>query len=121
MVLAAGTASRRLDLDAFLRQASEYEEWESGWDRFRRFFVEIGQTHDFPVRRVAELMRWVRAGEYDRIVGGDYPKRTDPVDAKAYAQETYAHYRERFRAIVRDASGTASAAADKIDDWLRPR
>lgn len=120
MVLAAGTSSRRLNLDAFLRQAAEYEEWASGWDRFRRFFVELRQEHDFPVRRAAELMRWVRSGEYDRIVGGDYPRRTDPLDTKAYAQDTYLHYRERFRTIFREAQEGASAAADRIDDWLRP-
>lgn len=33
MVMAAGVPARRLDLDAFLRQASEYEEWDSRWDR----------------------------------------------------------------------------------------
>ncbi len=68
MVLAGGTASRKLDLDAFVRQASAYEEWEPGWDKLARVRIELGQTHAFPVKRVSELMRWVRSGEYDRIV-----------------------------------------------------
>jgi hypothetical protein len=66
-----------------LLQAGEYEEWDSGWDRARRFFVELELTHDYPVRRASELMRWVRSGEYDRIIGGDYARRTDPVDVGA--------------------------------------
>ena len=30
MVLAGGTSARKLNLDAFIRQAGEYEEWDSG-------------------------------------------------------------------------------------------
>jgi Zn-dependent protease with chaperone function len=122
MVLAGGATSRRLSLDAFLRQATEYHEWESGVDRARRFFVEFGQTHDFPVRRVAELMKWVRSGEYDRIIGGSYPRRDDPVDAREHAEEAYVHYRERFTSILRDAGeGVASASerlVERFDEWL---
>jgi Zn-dependent protease with chaperone function len=122
MVLAGGATSRRLSLDAFLRQATEYHEWESGVDRARRFFIEFGQTHDFPVRRVAELMKWVRSGDYDRIIGGTYPRRDDPVDPREQAGEAYTHYRERFKSILRDAGeGVASASerlAERFDEWL---
>ena len=77
MVIAGGTASRKLDLDAFIRQAAAYEEWEPGWDKLARVRIELGQTHAFPVKRVSELMKWVRSGEYDRIVDGEYvaPRR----------------------------------------------
>ena len=51
-------------------------------DRIRRFFLELQLTHSFPVRRVAELQKWVRSGEYDRIVGGDYVKRGEEVDPR---------------------------------------
>src|SRR5918992_3706574 len=61
MVLAGGTASRKLNLDTFLKQANEYEGWEPGGDRLSRLRTELGQTHASPVRRVAELMRWVRS------------------------------------------------------------
>ena len=36
MVLAGGASSRKLDLDAFIRQAGDYEEWSSGWDKLNR-------------------------------------------------------------------------------------
>src|SRR5439155_1280228 len=70
MVLAGGRSSKKLNLDAFLRQAAEYEDWEPGLDRMRRFFLELQLTHSFPVRRVSELQKCVRSGEYDRLVGG---------------------------------------------------
>ncbi len=45
MVLASGLPSDRLDLDAFVKQASEYEEWDSSVDRVRRFFSVFSVTH----------------------------------------------------------------------------
>ena len=36
---------------------------------------QLNLTHSYPVRRVAELMEWIRSGDYDRITGGDYPRR----------------------------------------------
>jgi Zn-dependent protease with chaperone function len=126
MVLAGGTTSRRLDLDAFVRQAAAYEDWEPGWDKLARMRIEVAQTHGFPVKRVAELMRWVRGGDYDRIVSGEYARRGDPVDARAEAGDAVDYYAERFRAIFRDAGAgvekagdRVAGAADKVSEWLR--
>jgi Zn-dependent protease with chaperone function len=126
MVMAGGAASRKLNLDAFLKQAAEYEEWAPGWDKLSRLRVELAQTHAYPVRRVSELMKWVRSGEYDRLMNGEFPKRTDPVDARAEAGDAVDHYAERFRELFKDAgAGVANAgdkvagAAEKLSDWLR--
>jgi len=128
LVMAGGAASRKLNLDAFLKQANEYEEWEPGWDKLARLRVELAQTHAFPVRRVSELMRWVRSGDYDRILRGEYVHRGDPIDPKAEAGDAVDHYAERFRALFKEAGlGVASAgdkvagAAERMSDWLRER
>ena len=64
MVTAGGMHADKLNLDAFMTQAMEYESWDDPSDRARRFFNEIGQTHTLrgpprvrgdevgPVRRV---------------------------------------------------------------------
>jgi Zn-dependent protease with chaperone function len=119
MVLAGGASSGKLDLDAFLKQAAEYEEWESGWDRFTRFLIEMNLTHDFPVRRVHELMKWVRSGEYDRIVGGDYPKRDEDVDPRAAASDAADHYARRFKRVFAEAQEEVEKASGRLSDWLR--
>jgi Zn-dependent protease with chaperone function len=128
MVMAGGASSRKLNLDAFLKQAAEYEEWEPGWDKFARIRVEIAQTHAFPVRRVSELMRWVRSGDYDRVLRGEYVRRGDPIDPRAEAGDAVDHYAERFRILFKEAgAGVAGAgdrvadAAEKVGDWLRDR
>jgi Zn-dependent protease with chaperone function len=128
MVMAAGVKSKKLNLDTFLKQATEYEEWEPGWDRLSRLRTELGQTHAAPVRRVSELMKWVRSGEYDRAMNREYIRRGDPVSTSDQINEATDHYAERFRAFFKDAgesvdkaSEKVGEAADKITDWLRDR
>ena len=119
MVLAGGAESRKLNLDAFLKQATEYHEWESGWDKMTRFLGELSQTHAYPVRRVGEIMSWVRSGDYDRILDGDYPKRDDPVDPRNEAGDAVEHYSERFRTLFREAGDAAAGAGERLAEWLR--
>jgi Zn-dependent protease with chaperone function len=128
MVIAAGATSRRLNLDAFVRQAADYEDWESGWDRLRRLPRELGQTHPVPVRRVRELTRWVQSGEYDRIMSGEYIRRGSERGARDEAADAVAFYTERFRGFFRDAGATVSKAGDqladasgRLADWVRSR
>jgi Zn-dependent protease with chaperone function len=123
MVIASGAASRKLNVDAFVRQAGEYEELEWGWDRVARLRVEMEQTHAFPVRRVHELMDWVYSGEYDRVVGGEYPRRGNSASARREAGDAANFYAERFRRIFREVGQGVEKTGDKVagrlGEWLR--
>ena len=128
MVMAGGAASRKLSLDAFVKQANEYVEWEPGWDKLTRFTRELALTHPYPVRRVSELMKWVRSGDYDRIMSGEYRKRDAKADAREEAGDAAEYYAERFRGIFKEAGegmskagDKAGEAADRISEWLRSR
>jgi Zn-dependent protease with chaperone function len=121
MVIAAGLPSKLLNLDAFLRQSAEYEEWSSPWDRFTRMRFELGLTHDMPVRRVTELTAWVRSGEFDRIVGGSFVTRDREPPARDQAGDAVRHYTDRFKAIFREADAAVGDATGKIADWLRSK
>ena len=128
MVAASGVKSSKLNLDAFLKQANEYEEWEPGFDKLSRLRTELGQTHAAPVRRVSELMKWVRSGDYDRVIGGEYIRRGDPVSTREEAGDAAEHYAERFRGFFKEAGTTVEKAGDrvgdaaeKLGDWLRDR
>jgi Zn-dependent protease with chaperone function len=119
MVLAAGIRSTQLDLDSFLRQGQEYRDWSSAWDRMSRLLNELNLTHSYPVRRVSELMDWVHSGEYDRIIGGDFPTRDQGADPRAEAGRAYDHYRDRFRKTFEEAGESIEKAADRMSDWLQ--
>jgi Zn-dependent protease with chaperone function len=126
MVIAGGVPSERLNLDAFLKQANEYKHWESKSDRVRRFFTELTLTHSYSVRRVSEVMDWVRSGEYDAILAGEYTRRGEEPAARAEAGDAVDFYTERFRTIFKDASEQVASAGDqmasagsRLADWLR--
>ncbi len=128
MVMAGGVKSKHLSLDAFLKQANDYEEWEPGWDKLSRVRTELGQTHAAPVRRVSELMKWIRSGDYDRVMGGEYVRRGDPVSPRSEAGDAAEFYAERFRGFFKDAGASVEKAGDKVGDaaeklgdWLRDR
>ena len=119
MRLAAGAAPDQLDLDAWMRQAAEYDEGGQGLDKLSRLRLDLGLTHALPVRRAREVMDWVRTGDFNRIVDGEYPRRGDPVDVRQHTDEAVVHYTERFRYVVRDASDSLASASEQLADWLR--
>ncbi|HET9094307.1 MAG TPA: M48 family metallopeptidase [Solirubrobacteraceae bacterium] len=128
MVSASGLPADELNLDAFMAQAMEYENWDDPSDRVRRFFWEINVTHPYAVRRVAEVMRWVQSGEYDRILHGDYRTRDQEADVRAEASDAMEFYAERFRGAFRDLGENVTSlgsqvggVADQVADWLRHR
>jgi Zn-dependent protease with chaperone function len=128
MVVAAGVPADQLDLDAFMAQAMRYENWEDSHDRVRRFFNEINATHSYAVRRVSEVMKWVQSGEYDRIIRGEYRKRSDPVNPRDEASDAMEFYAERFRAMFRELGDNITTVGSQVGDvsqqvadWLRKR
>ncbi len=128
MVTAGAMPAGDLNLDAFMTQAMEYENWDDPSDRVRRFFNEIGRTHSYAVTRVSEVMRWVRSGEYDRIVRGEYRTRDQEADVRAEAGDAMEFYAERFRTILREAGDNITnlgsqmgTMAEQAADWLRSR
>ncbi|MDQ6821947.1 MAG: M48 family metallopeptidase [Actinomycetota bacterium] len=128
MVTAGGMPADKLDLDAFLAQALEYETWDDPTDRVRRFFNELGRTHSYAVTRVSEVMKWVQSGEYDRIARGDYRTRGEQADVREEAGDAMEFYAERFRAIFREAGENIASMgsqvggmAEQVADWIRSR
>ena len=128
MVVASGMPASSLDLDAFMAQAMEYENWEDSHDRVRRFFIELGATHSFAVRRVSEVMRWVQSGEYDRILRGEYRRRGEETNVREEAGDAMEFYAERFRALFRELGENVTSlgsqvgdVSQKAADWLRNR
>jgi Zn-dependent protease with chaperone function len=128
MVLTSGMPPDKLNLDAFMAQAMEYENWDAPSDRIRRFFAETGRTHPYAVRRVSEVMKWVQSGEYDRIIRGEYRTRDEPDDARAEAGDAFEYYAERFRTLFKEMGDNVTSLGSQIGgmaesaaDWIRTR
>ena len=128
MVTAGAMPAEQLNLDAFMAQAMEYENWDDPTDRVRRFFNEIGQSHTYAVRRVSEVMKWVQGGEYDRIIRGEYRTRDQESDVREEAGDAMEFYAERFRSMfaevgenITSLGAQVGGAAEQVADWLRGR
>jgi hypothetical protein len=115
----AGGPLPGLDLQAFLRQATEYAEVEDLFSRRARFGVELSQRHPFAVRRVRELMDWVASGDYDRIVGGSYVHKGEEPPVSEQFDSAVEHYRTRFVAMIERTVGGVNKLAGQIQGWLR--
>jgi Zn-dependent protease with chaperone function len=118
MVITAGEASEQLSLDAFIAQAMDYDEGGSGLERLTRLLQDLRLTHPMPVRRVRQLLEWVRSGEYDRIVGGEYLRRGDEPPLREEADSAQEHYAKRVSDAFAQAGSSISEVGQQLGDWL---
>ncbi len=86
-----------------------------------------GTTHPHAVVRFAELDRWVTEGEYETILGGDYPRRDDDGNAsfgdemrnaaKSY-QESWNRSEDPLAGILRGVAETGVRTVGGLFDRL---
>jgi hypothetical protein len=125
MKMAGGGDLSQIDTAAFLEQAAEYE----GGGDLRDSIHKIGMTafsgEPVPVARAAELRKWIDAGDYARVLSGDYPRRDDDRDASVTddVKAAAASYRDSFRdssdPLVKLARRAAGGAADLVGSAAR--
>ena len=119
MVIAAGEEASSLSLDAFIAQGMDYDAKGSGSERLTRMLQDLNVTHPLPVRRVRLLLDWVRQGEYDRIVGGEYVRRGEEASVSDEAAEAREHYGERIAGAVAEAGSSVADMSRQLGEWLR--
>lgn len=130
MKMAGGSRLAEMNVDAFLEQAREYDAAEDVRDGFLKLLITQGHTHPFAVVRLAELDRWIKDGDYRRILDGDYPRRDTDADARIgeEARSAAQSYREAWErtadplvGTLRDVVGGAAATGGKIFDTVADR
>jgi Zn-dependent protease with chaperone function len=119
MVIAAGEAAEDLNLDAFIAQGMEYSEGGSGLERLTKLLQDLRLTHPMPVRRVRILLDWVRAGEYDRMVRGDYMRRGEEPTAREEADAAGVFYADRIGRAIQSAGSSVAEVGEQLGDWLK--
>jgi len=123
MKMAGGSRVGEMCLEEFLNQSEEYQSRGGVLDSVLKLFNVSGQSHPFPVLRVAELKQWIEGGEYETILDGTYPKRTED-DQASVAEELAASarsYRERYHeskdplaTFFRDLSNQVASAGGRV-------
>ena len=130
MKTAGGSRLAEMNADAFHDQAHEYDAVPDLRDSLLKLLQLQGMTHPFAVVRFAELDHWANSGEYERILGGDYPRRdTDRTAsvseeirnaAKAY-QDSWNRSEDPLIGMVRGAAGNVARAGSGLFDRLSNR
>lgn len=119
MTLTAGTAAEDLNLDAFIAQAAEYDAGGSGLEKITKLMNDLGVDHPMPVRRVRELMDWVRSGDDNRVIGGEYVRvgEEPPLGDEAAAAQN--HYGERIAGVFEQAGSSIAEVGEQLGAWLK--
>jgi Zn-dependent protease with chaperone function len=120
MKLAGGGRPEENDLNEFLRQADEYRQSGDVADIVFKVLNLLGTTHPFHVLRAAEVRDWIEAGEYDRILRGEYRKRTD--DQTPYAEdlaEAARAYRDEASDVMKQFGEAIRGARDRFAEGFR--
>jgi len=113
--LAGGGSMAETNLPAFMEQAKEYEQSGGPLDVIYKILNTLGASHPFNTLRAAELERWIEAGHYERIVGGEYPRRGEARDDHTYADDVAdaaTHYAREVREVATDVVDAAKRAAN---------
>jgi Zn-dependent protease with chaperone function len=108
------------NLDEFMRQAEEYESGGNAIDGIFKVLNVAFRTHPFNTVRAGELQRWIRDGSYDRIIGGDYPRRGD--DDRPLAEDYDAaagYYGNQARDAVAQVRDALRDARDAFTEAFR--
>jgi Zn-dependent protease with chaperone function len=90
--LAGGSGRESFSIEEFERQSDEYRQSGGFVDKLFKVLNLLEMSHPFPVQRVGELARWNGSDEHQRILDGDYPRRSE------------ADEREDLRVRVADAA-----------------
>ncbi|MGV9691746.1 M48 family metallopeptidase [Streptomyces sp. NPDC003444] len=130
MKIAGGNHLHEMNVDAFLAQADEYEKAGDLRDSVLKILNVLPRSHPFTAVRAAELKKWSESRDFQRIMDGHYPKRSEDKDASVSDsfRESAGHYAETVRTskdplfkLVGDIAGGAGDLAGDLGGRLRNR
>jgi hypothetical protein len=65
------------------------------------------------------LLDWVREGEYDRMVRGDYMRRGEEPTAGEEADAAGVYYADRVGDAIEAAGSSVAEVGQQLGDWLK--
>jgi hypothetical protein len=116
MKLAGGSHLAEMNPIAFLEQAREHEGGGGMRESILKLMSLRERTHPYTSIRALELTRWVEAGDYQRILGGTYPRRQDDPQAsvREEAKAAAGQYKENFEKTTDPLLTKVRGFADEV-------
>lgn len=120
LLMAGGGPEDQTSLAEFIQQAEAYRESDDVVEVVFKILNLLGQSHPFWVLRLAEVRSWIEAGDYDRVLRGEYYRSDDPDPAyKRDLMEAAQAYSEGARGVLDDMSQAARKMSDSILSGFR--
>ncbi|MBD0737698.1 peptidase M48 [Streptomyces sp. CBMA29] len=125
MKIAGGNHLHEMNVDAFLKQADEFEAAGDLRDSVLKILNVLPRSHPFTTVRAAELRKWAGSRDYQRLMDGHYPRREEDKDTSVYDsfKESAAHYADTVKSskdplmgLIRDISSGAGDIGGKLRD-----
>jgi Zn-dependent protease with chaperone function len=118
MKSAAGPRIAQMDINEFFRQAHDYESAGAGLDSLYKLLGVLGESHPFPITRIASLQEWEKGGSYEAILRGEYPRRGSEGerDAKRDFERARSSYARDFAASEDPLSKAAGKVFDAVGE-----
>lgn len=125
MKIAGGNHLHEMNVDAFLKQADEFEAAGDLRDSVLKILNLLPRTHPFTTVRAAELRKWAASRDYQRLMDGHYPRRSEDKDTSVYDsfKQSANHYADSVKqskdplmGLIRDISGGAGDIGGKLFD-----
>ncbi|HEU5210509.1 MAG TPA: M48 family metallopeptidase [Longimicrobiales bacterium] len=120
MKLAGGGSDEETNLNEFLVQAEEYRTSGDAADLVFKVLNLLGTTHPFHVLRAAEIRDWIEAGEYDRVLRGEYRRRGEAYEPwRQDVAEAARSYREDAQDLARQFGDALRSARERFSESFR--
>ncbi|SPF02969.1 M48 family metallopeptidase [Streptomyces sp. MA5143a] len=123
MKIAGGNHLHEMNVDAFLAQAEEYEAGGDLRDSVLKILNVLPRSHPFTTVRAAELKKWAESRDFQRIMDGHYPRRSEDKDTKVTDsfRESAEHYTNHVKSskdplmkLVTDIAGGAGDLGGRV-------
>jgi hypothetical protein len=123
MKIAGGNHLHEMNVDAFLRQAEEYEAGGDLRDSVLKILNLLPRSHPFTTVRAAELKKWSESRDFQRIADGHYQRRSEDKDtsvgdsfresATSYARDVKSS-KDPLMKLVTDIADGAGGLGDRV-------
>jgi Zn-dependent protease with chaperone function len=114
-------AGDHISVEAFIEQAQHYEGSDELADKVWQVINTAFRTHPFGTVRAAELQRWVASGEYNKILNGDYRRRSDastPPLSEDYV-DAVGYYGQQARGTMNSINDVFDRARDAFNSAFK--
>ncbi len=127
MRMAGGDNPSELNMNDFFLQADEYENSKDLLDGIHKVLNTVWTSHPFPVIRLTELKNWIAAGEYSKIISGDYKKRSSNNNTTAEdIKDSFKYYKKETEKeadpvlkIAKNLGEGVAKMGDDVSDALK--